>query len=260
MGGKGVQRPQNSMRTAHTATDLHHPNVVAVCTTSNTTKRTPREGPAVTLLDTHPYRFGWRLWYALPRIARLVTPVEAIMLAGDTLDARCETGHTAPVLACTCGVHYWPDIHITDAYNHNDPPLALTFGVALGPIAPDRVDTLGALRSRRYRILAMFLPAELEPIADRFSSHQGVPVFAGISESHCRATAAAAVPNREPDWFDELAAQPKPEPDAATRRYNDAITAIRQLRRPFDASSTEHIQAMFESDARRVDDLAGGLL
>lgn len=162
----------------------------------------------MTLLDTHPNRFGWRLWYALPGLGRLITPVECIMLAGDSLEAQCETGHIPPVLACTCGVHYWPDIEITDAFNHNDPPLAVTFGVALGPIAPDRVDNLGALRTRRYYTLVMFVPFELEPTADRFAERHDVPVLAGLSRSLCRATATAVVPDRDPGWFDELAAEP----------------------------------------------------
>jgi hypothetical protein len=211
----------------------------------------------MTLLDTHPYRFGWRLWYALPRITRLVTPVECIMLTGHALDAHCETGHTPPAFACTCGVHYWPQLTISDATNHHEPPLALTFGAALGPITLDRTDG-DAFRSRRYRILAMFLPAQFQSIAERFAELHGVPVFTGISEPHCLATAAAVVSNCGPDWFNELAIQPAPEPDTATRRYNDAIALIRHQRRPFDVDSAEHIQATFESDDTGC--LIGGLL
>lgn len=210
----------------------------------------------MTLLDTHPYRFGWRIWYVLNRIGRLITPVECVMLAGHTLEARCANGHTPPVLACTCGVHYWPDIAITDAHNYHNPPLALTFGVALGPITPDRVDAT-ALRSRRHRVLHVFVPSNLEPIINQVSQHHRVPVHAGISEAACRAAAINTLSNRGLDWLTALAAAASPEPDDATMRYNDAITSIRGTRRPLDAAAVDHIQAQFEAcDTRR---LIGGL-
>jgi hypothetical protein len=211
----------------------------------------------MTLLNSHPYRFGWRLWFVLPRIARLITTVEAVMLPGHTLDATCELGHTPPVLACTCGVHYWPDIGITDEHNHTGPLLALTFGVALGPITPDRTDP-DALRSRRHRILAMFLPASLERRSERFSQQHGVPVFADISEARCRAAANAAVANRGPDWLAVLDAEATPRPDDATQRYNATITSVRRTRRPLDANLLAQIETTF-TDSHRVDELVGGL-
>jgi hypothetical protein len=69
----------------------------------------------MTLVDDYAERFGWRLWYALPDIGRLLSPVEAIMLTGHSLDATCEFGHTPPTPGCGCGVYYWPDMEITDS-------------------------------------------------------------------------------------------------------------------------------------------------
>lgn len=215
------------------------------------------EADKMTLLDTHPYRFGWRIWFALPRIARLVTPLEAVMLAGHNLDARCETGHRPPVLACTCGVHYWPRMGITNEHNHNDPPIAITFGVALGPITPDRIDTT-ALRSRRHQVLAMFLPAQLHTVAHRFAEQHRLPVFIGISESLCAATAAAVVPDRGAEWFAELADQPPSEPDSAARHYNGSIISIRRQRRRLDVRAARHIEETFDSDD--TEQLVGGLV
>ncbi|BBY44270.1 hypothetical protein [Mycolicibacterium celeriflavum] len=84
-----------------------------------------------------------------------------------------------------------------------------------------------------------------------------MPVHAGISEAHCRAVAAAAAPPRGPDWFTELLAEPTPQPDDATLRYNAAISSIRSRRRPLDKRSAEHIQATFGS--HDTDELIGAL-
>jgi len=188
------------------------------------------------LIDTHPHRFGYKLWRVPSGLSRLVSPFEGGLLTGLSLDAKCPHGNEAPSPDCPCGVHYVPDLGafyqfprdpalLKDADTDMHSRIAVTFGAAVGGIAADCESGVGCLRATRYRVLAIFVADGLAPERDPLQQQYECPLSVGISPQDLQ-LAVKCVPDRGLDWFDELAATPLAPEDEWTRNYNAAMREL----------------------------------
>lgn len=185
----------------------------------------------MSLLETHPERFGWRYWIVASRElhgfdepARLISPMLGRRFYGPRFDAHCRYGcNQPPSTDCKCGVHYVPYAHTNSFLRWicdvaNNPATrphrrnAVTFGVALGRTMDDpderpigRED-LPAKRAESYRILSLFLHEDQQRLADDIRESHSCTALIGISEESCR-TGVGTIPN-DPSWFTELEHEP----------------------------------------------------
>jgi hypothetical protein len=117
------------------------------------------------LFDTHPDRFGWRVWHVDG--ARLSPPIHRGRLRFGARVVESVCSHRSEPLAlapdCGCGIYYEDAKYAIERWRLETDRagaenVALTFGAAVGDVAPDPVLPDQALRSPRYTILAILLP------------------------------------------------------------------------------------------------------
>lgn len=198
----------------------------------------------MTLLDTHPERFGWRYWTVLAgpeQPARLMSPWLARVFNGPRIDAECPHGNQPPSPDCWCGLHYVPYAHSPVFFPwieqvHHRPgnwsKSAVTLGVALGDIkddADDRGSSYRAKRAQGYLILAIFIHEDDEQHADDLRRRHGTPVLVGVSERKCRAMRPVDDDGQypvRPSWFTKLQRQPAWPMDGPGQRFNETMAMV----------------------------------
>ncbi|SUA02959.1 Uncharacterised protein [Mycolicibacterium fortuitum] len=137
------------------------------------------------VIDTHPDRFGWRIWKLTLDPPRLRSPFEqsgALLRPGPALFAAvCPSGRCVLRFdaRCTCGVHYVPTVRGFGFYLRTAGPFGdcttITFGAALGDVAIDpRADWCRA--AQHYLVLAAAVPERYAALADPLAAEYCVPV------------------------------------------------------------------------------------
>jgi hypothetical protein len=137
------------------------------------------------IMDVHADRFGWRVWHLDESRARLLSPIHRgkMRFGARVVESVCQHRQDPLALApdCGCGI-YFEDLDRaiqrwrveTDRLGAEN--VAVTFGAAVGDVAPDPWLPDQAFRSPRHAILAILVPPA-SPAAGPLRKRYDVNVF-----------------------------------------------------------------------------------
>jgi hypothetical protein len=176
-------------------------------------------------LDAAPERFGWRVWHI--EGSRLISPIHRgkVRFGARVVESVCQHRSDPLELSpdCNCGIYYEDLDHAIERWSGEADRVgadnvALTFGAAVGDVAPDPVLPDDALRSPKWVILAILLPpasAAAARLRKRYNANVHMRQISPTAMQYVEDAVRGDLRRTPaPEFFDTLRAEPLDEGDA----------------------------------------------